>query len=243
MLAVRIIPTVLNRRGQMMKGKAFASDRVIGHSFQASKVFGMRGVDELILLDIGGREPDYQNIRELSSGFFSPLTVGGGIKTSEQVQKLLRSGADKISICTSALEKFGFISELSQKFGSQCVTVSIDVKDNKVYSRNGTKAWDIDPVAWAKIVAKRGAGEILLSSISRDGKIEGYDLELIKVVSQAVPVPVIASGGCSGYEDMYQAVQMGASAVAAGALWSFTDCTPIKAAEYLARKNIEVRYG
>lgn len=245
MLAHRIIPTVLNKHGTLVKGEQFRADRVIGDSFQASRIFGMRGVDELIICDVTAtddrRDPDYEKIKKLSDRFFTPLTVGGGIRDEIQVRQLLRSGADKVCINTAALENPNIISHLSNKFGSQCITVSIDVKNGYVYSRSGKVGHMIKALDWAVQVASLGAGEILLQSIDRDGTMKGYDLDMIKVIARNVSCPVIASGGCSGYEDAYYAIMCGASAVAAGALWAFTDCTPKGMAEYLNGRNVEVR--
>lgn len=231
MLAHRIIPTILSKNGQLVKGEGFKCDRVVGNALQAARIHAMRGVDELMILDVTatkeGREPDYEMVKRLSDGCFAPLTVGGGIKTEKHVRKLLRSGADKILI---GYGKSYLINPLSEKFGSQCVSVSIDVFDNQMLA-----------AACAKDAEVQGAGEILIQSIPRDGTMNGYDLGLIKQVSEAVSIPVIASGGCSGYEDMYQAIKAGASAVAAGALFAFTDATPKGAAEYLKGKGVEVR--
>jgi len=233
MLATRIIPTILSKNGQLVKGIGFKADRVVGNAMQAARVHAMRGVDELVLLDVTatkeGREPDYEMVRRLSEGCFSPLTVGGGIKNYRHVEKLLRAGADKVSINYSKSE---IVDRLSERFGRQCITISLDIK--KTYSTNFI-------AAMADALELSGAGEILLQSVDDDGSMLGYDLGMIKTVSEAVSIPVVASGGCSGYEDMRNAIKAGASAVAAGALFQFTDCTPKGAAEYLSAKGIEVR--
>jgi cyclase len=160
---------------------------------------------------------------------YTPLTVGGGIKTEDHVRKLLRAGADKICL-GSARYDYDLIESLANMFGSQCITVSIDAYNSVVINRVS-----------AKDAENAGAGEILLQSIPRDGTMRGYDMSLITEVTSAVSIPVVASGGCSGYEDMYNAIQAGASAVAAGALFQFTDCTPRGAAEYLQKSGVEVR--
>jgi len=237
MLATRIIPTILMDKGQLVKGVGFKADRVVGNALQAARVHAMRGVDELVLLDVTatkeGREPDYEMVRKLSNGCFAPLTVGGGIKTEDHVRKLLRAGADKVCVKTSWLEDMYSVKKLADQFGRQCITVSLDIRDSgyvRDYAHELAHAAEVT-----------GAGEILLQSVERDGAMQGYDIDLIKVVSEAVSIPVIASGGCSGYEDMYNAIQAGASAVAAGALFQFTDNTPKGAAEYLSAKGVEVR--
>lgn len=242
-LATRIIPTILSRHGTLVKGRAFASDRVVGHALQAARIHQMREVDELLFLDVAatpeGRGPDFEMISNLTDGCFMPIAVGGGIKTVEDVRQSFNAGADKIVIGTAAAENPEFIRECANKFGSQSIVVSVDIKDFVAYAgRNNPTGYDA--VSWSIKAEKLGAGEILLQSIDRDGTMEGYDLELIHLVSSAINIPVIASGGCKDYEDMYQAIQAGAHAVAAGALFIFTDATPRGAEQYLASKGIDV---
>ncbi len=231
MLATRIIPTILSKNGLLVKGEGFKCDRPVGNAIQAARIHSMRGVDEIMLLDVtatkDGREPDYDMVRNLSKGCYVPLTVGGGIKTADHVRKLLQAGADKVLI---GFDKVLLISDFSNKFGRQCISVSIDAFTNYKLA-----------TACAVHAENEGAGEVLLQSVERDGTMKGYDIDLIESVSSAVSVPVIASGGCSGYEDMYNAIKAGASAVAAGALFQFTDCTPKGAAMYLHSRGIEVR--
>lgn len=227
MLATRIIPTILNKSGKLVKGKHFKSDRVVGHAMQSARVHAMRGVDELMILYVDpSTEPDYKSVQDLSENCFIPITIGGSIRKDSHARELLNSGADKVCI---PHYKTQLIKKLSKRYGSQFVTVSIDVdrKDN----------W----IRVAKDIEQVGAGEILLQSVERDGTMEGYDLDLIKKVSEAVSIPVIASGGCSGYEDMLDAIKLGANAVAIGALFQFTDHTPKGAAHYLSDNGIEVR--
>ena len=249
MLATRIIPTILSKNGQLVKGEGFKADRVVGNALQAARIHAMRGVDELVLLDVTatkeGREPDYEMVRRLSEGLFTPLTVGGGIKNAHHVEKLLRAGADKVCLGSLAFEDWDEIKKLSERFGNQCVTVSIDAlpsgKACIKFDDYGFLDHQYRVTQYAKGMEEWGAGEILLQSVMHDGTMEGYDIDLIKAVSKAVSIPVIASGGCSGHEDMYNAIKAGASAVAAGALFQFTDATPRAAAEYLSGKGIEVR--
>lgn len=254
-LAIRIVPTILSKRGQLVKGKRFASDRVVGHALQASRIYNARGVDELCFLDVSatpeGRGPDLKLIEELTRDVFSPVTYGGGIRSVEDVRDVLKAGADKVAICTAAVREHGLIRRSADICGSQAIVAAVDVKDRGVFVECGRHHFDMcgdyaplgvpTPAWWAINLEKNGAGEILLQSINRDGTMEGYDIELIREVCKAVSIPVIASGGCSGYEDMFKAIEAGASAVAAGALFQFTECTPRGAAEYLKAKGVEVR--
>lgn len=249
-LAHRIIPTILCRGRQLVKGRGFDSWRSVGVAIQAVKIHAARGVDEVCLLDITatkeGRGPDLDLVRELADFLFTPLAVGGGVRTVDDVKALLRAGADQIVIGSGALET-GVVREASATVGCQAITVSIDVKRGQVYGRCGTKPFHdnpdrpLDPVTWAREVDQAGAGEILLQSIERDGTGQGYDLDLIRAVRDAVRVPVIASGGAGNYQHMLEAIQAGASAVASGAMFQFENATPRGAAQYLARAGVEVR--
>lgn len=245
MLAKRIVPTLLCRGRTLVKGISFDSWRSVGMAAQAVRVHQTRGVDELVLLDIGAtpgmRSPDLRLIEELSEVCFMPLAVGGGVRSVQDVKALLLSGADKVVVGTAAYEDPYLIDKIAHSVGSQAVVVAIDVKAGKVWINCGMKATVSDPVRYAVSVAERGAGEILLTNIENEGRMEGYDLDLIQRVSQAVGIPVIAAGGAGSYEHLHQAILSGADAVAAGALFAFTDCTPLGAAEYLTGKGIEVR--
>lgn len=246
MLKTRIVPTLLSRGRELVKGKGFDSWRRIGTVMQASRVHQMRGVDEIVILDIGatpeGRGPDFALIRDLTDECFMPVTVGGGVRTIEDIHALLYAGADKVSINTAAVRTPGIVQQAAERFGSQAVVVSIDVKAGEVSTRCGSEMTGLDPVGWAQEVERLGAGEILLCSVERDGTMAGYDRELIAKVSKAVRIPVIASGGCSGYEDMADVLgTTEAHAVAAGALFQFCDATPKGAAEYLAGRGFAVR--
>jgi imidazole glycerol-phosphate synthase subunit HisF len=245
MLAKRIIPTMLVRGRTLVKGKQFAGDRSIGHALQAAQVHARRGVDELCILDIAataeGRGPDLDLVRELSDGCFVPITVGGGVRSLGDIDALLRAGADKVCIGAAAWEVGGFVDQAAARFGSQAVVVSIDVRAGTVTTRCGTVDRALSPSDTAGCMAGMGAGEILLQSIDRDGMLIGYDLDLIREVSAAVSIPVIASGGCGGYADMLRAFKVGADACAAGALFAFTDATPRGAARYLQDHGIPVR--
>ena len=235
-----------------MKGVAFDSWRRVGAPMQAVKVFNMRDVDELILLDIGAisnkQEPDYDLVGSLAEECMVPLTVGGGILNAEMVRQLLLAGADKVSINTAAYENPAVISESAKSFGSQCVVVSIDCKkqdkndEHRCYSQCGTVTTGREVVEWSREVESLGAGEILLTSIDRDGTMTGYDLELIKKVTSAVSIPVIASGGAGSYDDLGQALAHGkASAVSASSIYLFTEATPLSAKKFLSERGVPVR--
>lgn len=254
MLGKRVIPSLLVKGKRLFKGKGFlASERSIGHAAQAVRVHAARGVDELVILDITataeGRGPDLALVTQLSETLFVPLTVGGGVRTCKDIDALLRAGADKVCIGTAVIECMDLVSEASARFGRQAIVVSIDCGPG-VHIRCGTQevvvrmddgVMPMPPVEYAQAAETQGAGEILLQSIPRDGTMTGYDLDLIREVSQAVSVPVIASGGCSGYEDMLAAFHHGADACAAGALFAFTDATPRGAAQFLKKQGMEVR--
>lgn len=229
-LAVRIIPTLLCKGGRLVKGRQFSADRVVGHPLQAARIHAARGVDELALLDIeataNGRGPDLQLIEDLSSVMFMPLSVGGGINSLDKAKAVLRAGADKVIVGAGGPD---VMREIADSIGCQAVVAAID-----------TKNW-MHAVSLARACESAGAGEILLTSIDREGTMEGYDLDLIRAVSRCVNIPVIAHGGCSGPEDMIAAVNAGASAVAAGALFVFTDWTPKDCAKHMAQAGLEVR--
>lgn len=245
MLAVRIIPALLFRGRTLVKGSKFNSWRSVGHVQQAVKIHQARWVDELIVLDIAatpaGRGPDFALVESLTDGCFMPITYGGGVRSPSDVARLLGSGADKISIGTAAYESDFIIKQCADFYGCQCIVYSLDVMGNTVMTHCGKHGYSHSPLHCALWAQDQGAGEILLTSIDKEGTMEGYDLDLIREISSAVDIPVVAHGGCSGYEDMYNAIQVGASAVAAGALFQFTDATPKGAALYLKEKGIEVR--
>lgn len=251
MLKVRVIPTLLWKDYGLVKGVGFDSWRRVGTVLPAIKVYNTREVDELILVDITAtgeaREPDYESVAEFSAECFVPLTVGGGIRNLDHITRLLHAGADKVSINSAAHENPTLITEAANRFGAQCIVVSMDARRlpdgrHECFSHSGTKPTGKAPAAWAREVEALGAGEILLTSIERDGTMQGYDLELIQQVTAAVRIPVIASGGAGNYEHMVAAIQTGkASAVAAASLFHFTQQTPLEAKHYLAKLGIPVR--
>lgn len=236
---------MLVRGRTLVKGRQFAGDRSIGHVLQAARVHAMRGVDELCILDIAataeGRGPDLDMVRELSEGCFIPITVGGGVRTLGDIDALLRAGADKVAVRTAA-HRPGFVEQASMRFGSQAIVVSLDVRHGLVHvAHDEAQIVHGGPAQAARDMQEAGAGEILLQDIERDGTMNGYNVELVREVSNAVSVPVIASGGCSSYADMVSAFKAGADACAVGALFAFTDATPRGAAQFLKRNHIEVR--
>ncbi|WP_241145413.1 imidazole glycerol phosphate synthase subunit HisF [Achromobacter xylosoxidans] len=251
MLKVRVIPTLLWKNFGLVKGVGFDSWRRVGPVLPAIKVYNTREVDELVLVDIlahaGQDDPDFESIDEFGQDCFVPLTVGGGITRIDQVQKLLRAGADKVSINTAAYERPELINEIAKRHGVQCVVASIDVRQDghggyDCYSNAGQRATGREVVEWAKELEDRGAGEILITSIERDGTMQGYDLALVEMVVKAVNIPVIASGGAGNYAHMVQAVvEAGASAVAAASIFHFTEQTPAGAEAALAAAGVPVR--
>lgn len=251
MLKVRVIPTLLWKQFGLVKGIGFNSWRRVGAVLPAIKVYNQREVDELILVDITAHESDddldYESIDDFGQDCFVPLTVGGGITHLEQVQRLLRVGADKVSVNTTAYLKPNIINEIAKYHGSQCVVASIDVQrlDAKkwyCYSHAGQHDTKREVCDWAREVEDRGAGEILLTSIERDGTMQGYDLDLIQTVVNSVKIPVIASGGAGSYQHMIDAVlQAGASAVAAASMFHFTEQTPAGAKAAMCNVGIPVR--
>ena len=250
MLKTRIIPTLLYKDFGLVKGIRFDSRRAVGSAMQAIKVYEMRGVDELVFLDVSAtrqhRPPDYELIDELADECFMPLTVGGGVASLDAVRRLLEVGADKVCIGSAAVETPAVVDEAAAQFGSQCVVVSIDFRVGadgpRVWTRSASQQTDRHPVDLAREVAERGAGEILLQSIDRDGTMSGYDLDTTRDVSHAVSVPIIASGGAGSYEHMLQVLNDGeASAVAAASIFHFTEQTPLEAKGYLGARGIHVR--
>jgi imidazole glycerol-phosphate synthase subunit HisF len=251
MLKARIMPTLLFKDVGLVKGVRFDSWRRVGGVMQAVKVYNMREVDELVFLDVSatldGRPPDFDTVDDVADECFMPLTVGGGIRTVEHVRRLLEVGADKVAINTAVVEEPDLIRRVAERFGAQCIVASIDVRRHsdgmcEVYTRSGSKATGRDPVALAREVEVLGAGEILLTSIDRDGTMTGYDIPLTRSLTQAVSIPVIASGGAGTYEHLRSALtEGGAAAVAAASIFHFTQQTPLEAKRLLADHGVCVR--
>jgi len=253
MIKTRIIPTLLYKDFTLVKGVSFNSWRRVGSVMQAVKVYNLRGVDELVFFDITatleGRPPDFNLVDDFADECFMPLTVGGGVCTVEDVRRLLQCGADKVAINSAAATNPGLIKEAAQKFGSQCVVVSIDAKrldsgKYRVVINSGRKLTDAEPAAFAKQAELLGAGEIILTSIDRDGTMQGYDIELVRKVTEAVSIPVIASGGAGDFQHVFDVIAEGkASAVAAASIFHFTEITPLEIKYFLKQKGINVRIG
>lgn len=251
MLKVRVMPTLLYKDVGLVKGVAFDSWRRVGSLMQAVKVYNMRDVDEMVFLDISatedGRRPDFELVDDFADECFMPLAVGGGVRTVGDVRELLRVGADKVVVNTAAIETPALVTEIARRYGSQCVIASIDFRTRadgarEVYTHAGTRATGRRPVDLAVEMEQAGAGEILLTSIGRDGAMNGYDVAATLEVSLAVSVPVIASGGCGTYADMHSVLtEGGATAVAAASIYHFTEQTPLEAKRYLAEHGIDVR--
>jgi cyclase len=230
MLKVRVMPCLLLDDGKLFKTINFEKPNYIGDPINAVKIFNDKEVDELIVVDISvtkeNRKPDFKRITEIASECFMPLAYGGGIKSIADMKRIFALGAEKVVICSAAVENPDLISEAARIFGSQSVVISIDVRKNKdgfyeVFTQSGRKATGFDPVNWAKAVESVGAGEIFLNSIDRDGVMKGYDIPLIRKVTSAVNIPVIACGGASQVKDFAKAVKAGASAVAAGSMFVY----------------------
>ncbi|MEZ5902352.1 MAG: imidazole glycerol phosphate synthase cyclase subunit [Alphaproteobacteria bacterium] len=251
MLKKRVIPTLLVKDIGLVKGVGFDSWRRVGTVLPAVKVYNRRQVDELIILDISAtknnKSPDVEEIKTYAQDCTVPLTVGGGIRDIDTIKKILRSGADKISLNSICYENPNFIQQAAEIFGTQCIVVSIDVRKSEngryyCYSHSGKKPQELCPVEWAREAENLGAGEILLTSIELDGTMKGYDLDLISRVSGAVKIPVIASGGAKDYEDFRRAIQdSGAQAVSAASMYHFTEQTPLEAKTYLSQCGVPVR--
>ncbi|MEG2395632.1 MAG: imidazole glycerol phosphate synthase subunit HisF [Oscillospiraceae bacterium] len=250
MYAKRIIPCLDVKNGRVVKGVSFVNLRDAGDPVECAIEYNKKGADELVLLDITatheGRGTMLDIVRRVANSIFIPFTVGGGISTIDDVKELLRAGADKISINSAAVRNPQLINDAANKFGSQCVVIAIDAKKSKnsweVYLNGGRIPTGIDAIEWAKQVEKRGAGEILLTSMDCDGQKNGYDLELTKAVSETVNIPVIASGGAGTLRHFYDALTLGrADAVLAASLFHFNEIPIAKLKEYLEEKKIPIR--
>jgi len=227
MLRVRVMPCLLLRQSKLVKTVRFRNPSYIGDPINAVKIYNDKEVDELIFLDITAtvdkKAPPFKTISEIATECFMPYTYGGGIHSLEDMRRIFNLGVEKIAINSHAVESPEFIRQAAKEFGNQSVVASIDVKkklmgEYEVFTKSGTNPTGLSPVEHAKRMEEMGAGEILLTSIDRDGTWEGYDLELIKTVAEAVNVPLIVCGGAGGIEDFRKAVDAGASACAAGSM-------------------------
>ena len=251
MFTKRIIPCLDVNNGRVVKGVNFVQLRDAGDPVEIAKAYDAAGADELVFLDITAsceqRDTVVDMVRRVAANVFIPFTVGGGIRTVDDFKKLLREGADKISVNSAAIDRPELISEAADKFGSQCVVVAIDAKRREdggwnIYKHGGRLDTGIDAIEWAKKVEALGAGEILLTSMDCDGVKNGYDLELTRAVSENVGIPVIASGGAGSMEHFYDAFTEGkADAVLAASLFHFGEIAIPDLKEYLSDMGISVR--
>ncbi len=253
MLAKRIIPCLDVDRGRVVKGTKFLQLRDAGDPVECAEAYDRQGADELVFLDItassDNRSTMVDVVQRTADRCFMPLTVGGGIRTVDDVRLMLRAGADKVSLNTAAVARPELIRESAEKFGSQCMVVAIDAKRMpgqvgrwEVYTHGGRTPTGLDVVEWAKKVTELGAGEILLTSMDRDGTKDGYDLDLTRAISSAIPIPVIASGGAGSLEHLRDVLACGgADAVLAASIFHFGQYTVGDVKTYLRGEKIPVR--
>ncbi len=253
MLTKRIIPCLDVKNGRVVKGTSFAGLRDAGDPVELASFYYQQGADELVFLDITATPEERKTmvsvVERIAEAIFIPFTVGGGLRDIDDMRRVLMAGADKVSVNTAAVLKSTLIREAADKFGSQCIVVAIDAKRIKsqepqweVYIYSGQKPTGIDAVVWAEKAVELGAGEIMLTSIDTDGHRAGYDVELTRAISEAVSVPVIASGGAGTPEDLYQALVVGkADAVLAASIFHYGTYSILETKEYLAKKGIPVR--
>ena len=251
MLKNRIIPCLDVKNGRVVKGINFVELKDAGDPVEQAKVYSDSGADEICFLDITAsnenRETIYEVVKKTSKNCFVPLTVGGGVRSIEDINKLLNCGADKVSINTAAVQNHNLIKEAAKRFGSQCIVVAIDAKktgENKwsVFTHGGREQTDIDAIEYAKISESNGAGEILLTSMDKDGTQSGYDIQLTSKITKAINIPVIASGGVGSLDHLKDGiVKGGANAVLAASIFHFGKFSIKEAKEYLKSKNVSVR--
>ena len=253
-VAKRIIPCLDVDKGRVVKGVNFLNIRDAGDPVEIAKRYDTEGADEITMLDITAshetRDTTYKTVESIASQVFIPLTVGGGVRKIEDIKKLLRSGADKVSINTSAVENPSFVKEAADKFGSQCIVVAVDAKAKtdkenswEVVTYGGRKRTGIDVLEWTEQVAEYGAGEILLTSMDRDGTKEGFDNNLVSKVSSGISIPVIASGGVGNLDHLIDGVKIGgAEAVLAASIFHFSEFSIKEAKEAMKASGITVRF-
>jgi len=252
-LAKRIIPCLDVDNGRVVKGVQFVDIRDAGDPVEIARRYDEQGADELTFLDITASHEDRETmvhvVEEVAGQVFIPLTVGGGIRKVEDIRRMLNAGADKVAINTAAVHNPEFVKEAAEKFGSQCIVVAIDAKQVsdkpkrwEIFTHGGRKPTGIDAIAWARKMVDYGAGEILLTSMDRDGTKKGFDLDLTNAISEAVSVPVIASGGVGNLEHLVEGIKQGhADAVLAASIFHFGEYTIEEAKRRMAANGIEVR--
>jgi cyclase len=251
MLKKRIIPCLDVKDGRVVKGINFVNLKDAGDPVEQAKIYDKGGADEICFLDITASNENrkilLEKVKETAKSCFVPLTVGGGVSGVDDIKNLLLAGADKVSINTAAVKNHDFIKESSIRFGSQCIVIAIDVKKVsnqkwEVFTHGGRQATGIDVIDYAKIVEKNGAGEILLTSMDRDGTKSGYDIELVRIVADLVSIPIIASGGVGTLEHLYEGFSKGhASAVLAASIFHYGQFSINDAKKYLSNKDIPIR--
>jgi cyclase len=251
MLKIRVIPCLDVKDGRVVKGVRFVDLVDAGDPVEAAKAYDAAGADELCFLDITASHEArgilLDVVQRTAEACFMPLTVGGGVRTVEDIRALLKSGADKVSINTAAVSRREFVREAAEKFGDQCIVVAIDAKQVApgrwdIFTHGGRNPTGLDAVAYAREVASLGAGEILLTSMDRDGTGKGFDLELTRAVADAVPVPVIASGGVGGLDHLVEGIRDGhATAVLAASIFHFGEFTVRQAKQHMAAAGLPVR--
>jgi len=250
MLKKRIIPCLDVKDGRVVKGINFLDLVDAGDPVEQAKFYSENGADEICFLDISAslenRDTIINMVQQTAEEVFIPLTVGGGVRSVENIQSLLRAGADKVSINSAAIKDPNIIKSSSKYFGSQCIVVAVDVRRNNnnwiVYSHGGTKNTGIDAIEWLKNVQMLGAGEILLTSMDKDGTKSGFDLEILSIANKILKIPVIASGGVGSIEHFYEGVNIGnADALLAASVFHFNQFSIMDVKKYLKEQNIEVR--
>ena len=250
MLKNRIIPCLDVKNGRVVKGINFVGLKDAGDPVEQAKIYSDGGADEICFLDITAsnenRDTIFDVVRETSKKCFVPLTVGGGVRSVEDINKLLNCGADKVSINTAAVQNPDVVEQSSKKFGSQCIVVAIDAKKNndrwEIYTHGGRNSTGIDAIEFASNMEKRGAGELLITSMDRDGTQIGYDINLMSTISSRVNIPIIASGGVGELEHLVDGIKLGkASAVLAASIFHYGKYSIKEAKEYLDSKGIPVR--
>src|SRR6266567_9109894 len=255
MFKVRVIPCLDVKDGRVVKGVNFVNLRDAGDPVEAAIAYDAAGADELCFLDITAshenRDTIFDVVQRTAEACFMPLTVGGGVRTTDDIRKLLTCGADKVSINTAAVDRRGFVKEAAEKFGDQCIVVAIDAKkvlrpgekDHwEIFTHGGRKPTGLDAVDYAREVVSLGAGEILLTSMDRDGTKSGYDVALTRAIADAVTVPVIASGGVGNLDDMVAGIRDGhATAVLAASIFHFGEYTVRQAKDHMAKAGLPMR--
>ena len=253
-VAKRIIPCLDVDKGRVVKGVNFLNIRDAGDPVEIAKRYDKDGADEITMLDITAshetRDTTYKTVESIASQVFMPLTVGGGVRTIEDIKKLLRSGADKVSINTSAVENPDFVKEAADKFGSQCIVVAVDAKSSNIDEKSwevvtygGRNRTGIDVLEWTQQITEYGAGEILLTSMDRDGTKAGFDNSLVSKVSSGISIPVIASGGVGNLDHLIDGIKIGgAEAVLAASIFHFSEFSIKEAKEAMRASGINIRF-